>query len=100
MRIIDKASWQIDGGLDPIIVVEHFKRVFQWLADKKFLTAEGKEVVKIGIDQSVSLHERLVTPEGLAFLAKSYDIYLKNNPYGSDKDSSALEKYYMSYQLM
>ena len=98
MKIIDKASWQIDGGIRSSIVVAHFKRIFSWLEAKGLLTQEGKEVLEFGIDDSVSLHERLVTPEALAFLDAKYDDYLKCNPYGKDSDSSALEEIFADFQ--
>ena len=31
MIIIDKAVWQIDGGVPEELVVNHFKTVFLWL---------------------------------------------------------------------
>ena len=98
MKIIDKASWQIDGGIQSSVVVAHFKRIFSWLEAKAMLTQEGKEVFEFGIDDSVSLHERLVTPEALAFLSAKYDDYIKRNPYGEDEDSSALETIFADYQ--
>ena len=100
MKIIDKASWQIDGGFPPYIVVTHFKRVFSWLEEKDLLTQEGKEILEFGIDDSVSLHERLITPEALAFLDAKYDDYLRHNSYGEDEDSSALEAIFTDFQLI
>jgi len=97
LQIIDKAAWQIDNGVQPSVVITHFKRLFSWLAAKDMLTAEGKEVFEIGIDDSASLHERLVTPEALAFLLSAYDEYIKNNAYGTDTDSSVLESVYAGY---
>jgi len=100
MKIIDKASWQIDGGIQPSVVVAHFKRMFLWLDDKAMLTHEGKEILAFGIDESVSLHERLITPEALAFLETKYDDYLKRNPYGEDNDCLSLEVIFTDYQNM
>jgi hypothetical protein len=98
MKIIDKASWQIDGGMESSIVVAHFERIFKWLAKNDMLTPEGKEIIDGGIDESVSLHERLVTPVALAFLEASYDAYVKNNSYNNDENASALEAAYASYR--
>jgi len=98
MKVIDKASWQIDGGIRHTDVVAHFRKIFTWLATKGLLTAEGKEIMEIGIDESVSLHERLVTSEALSFLEATYDDYVKSYPYGTDEDSSALEKSYAAFQ--
>jgi hypothetical protein len=98
VKVIDKAAWQIDNGLQSTIVVEHFKRLFLWLDSKDMLTEEGKELLKAGIDGSVSLHERLITSKAMDFLDMSYDSYMKSNTYGTDKDSSALGMLYERYQ--
>ena len=98
MKIIDKASWQIDGGIQPSVVVAHFKRIFSWLEEKTMLTQEGEEILAFGIDESVSLHERLVKSEALDFLDAKYDEYLRRCPYGEDIDSSALEAIFEDYQ--
>ena len=99
MEIIDKASWQIYGRIQPSVVTAHFKRIFSWLEAKGLLSQEGKEILEFGIDESVSLHERLVVPEALVFLDAKYDDYLKHNPYGEDEDSSVLEAIFSEYQL-
>ena len=100
MKIIDKASWQIDGGIQPSVVVAHFEQMFSWLDKKGMLTHEGKEVLAFGIDESASLHERLITLEALAFLETKYDDYLKHTPYGEDNDSLSLEVIFADYQNM
>ena len=43
MVIIDKAVWQIDGGIPEDLVISHFNTVFTWLDDHKMLSVEGKE---------------------------------------------------------
>ena len=43
MVIIDKAVWQIDGGIPEDLVISHFNTIFTWLDDHKMLSAEGKE---------------------------------------------------------
>ena len=43
MVIIDKAAWQIGGGIPEDLVISHFNTVFTWLDDHKMLSAEGKE---------------------------------------------------------
>ncbi len=43
MVIIEKAVWQIDGGIPENLVISHFNTVFTWLDDHKMLSAEGKE---------------------------------------------------------
>lgn len=73
MKIYDKASWHIDAGEDYKEVIEKFKVIFSILESKNMLSEEGKEILEIGIDESISLHERLLTGEGNLFLEKHYD---------------------------
>lgn len=101
MIIIDKAAWQIDGGVPENLVTSHFKTVFSWLDNHGMLTAEGQEEMEDGIDDTVSLHEKLVTSEGLAFLEKCYDEYLSiiaKDKYGLDIEGEELEKIYRKYK--
>ena len=42
MVIIDKAAWQIDGGIPEDLVISHFKTLFTWLDEHKMLLAQGK----------------------------------------------------------
>lgn len=81
MKIYDKAKWHIDGGENTKEVIEKFVVIFTVLKSKNMLSDEGKEVMEIGIDGSVSLHERLLTEEGNVFLEQNYDsiINLKSN---------------------
>ena len=57
MIIIDKAVWQIDGGVPEELVVNHFKTVFLWLEKHDMLSVEGKEELEDGIDDCASLNE-------------------------------------------
>lgn len=97
MRIIDKAAWQIDGGLQEETVVKHFKNVFTWLNLHGMLSEEGKEELEGGIDDSASLNEDLVTSEGLDFLEKYYDHYIASIEYGGDECCKELENFYKIY---
>ena len=67
MKSYDKASWHIDGGEPEYKVVDRFKAVFLFLADKELLTADGIETLEFGMDSSVSLNSTMVTDEGNAF---------------------------------
>lgn len=100
MKIIDKAVWQIDGGVSEELVVKHFTAVFLWLDQHEMLSDEGKEELDDGIDSCASLNEDLVTLEALGFLEKCYDGYLKTlegGKYGSDFSTTELEKIYLIY---
>ncbi|QDW74150.1 hypothetical protein FND36_08990 [Lachnospiraceae bacterium KGMB03038] len=101
MVIIDKAAWQIDGGIPEDLVIRHFDTVFTWLADHKMLSAEGKEELEDGIDDGSSLNEEMITIEGLAFLEACYDEYLRviaKDKYGIDFNGEELEKIYKKYR--
>lgn len=97
MKIIDKAAWQIDGGVQEETVVKHFKNVFSCLNLHGMLTEEGKEEFEDGIDDSASLNEDLITPEALEFLEKYYDTYIASIEYGWDEGCKGLNDFYKSY---
>ena len=73
INIYDKAQWHIDAGEKEEIVVKKFKILFDFLNEKNLLTDEGKEIIEIGVDCSVSIHERMVTKEGKEFMTNQYD---------------------------
>lgn len=77
MKVYDKASWHIDNGEDKVDVLSRFSLLFDFLEKKNMLTSEGKELLELGIDSSISLHERLVTDEGKKFLEANIDELLK-----------------------
>lgn len=81
MKIYDKANWHIDAGENQQEVIEKFKVIFSVLKAKNMLSEEGKEIIELGIDSSISLHERLLTSEGNTFIEDHYDsvINLKSN---------------------
>lgn len=101
MVIIDKAAWQIDGGVPEQLVVNHFKTVFLWLGKHDMLSDEGKEELEGGIDDCATLNEKLITKEGMGFLENCYDEYLKvvaKGKYGTDYNGDELEKIYDQYK--
>lgn len=73
MEIYDKAIWHIDAGEDKNKVLNKFKVIFSFLKQKNMLSDEGLEILDIGIDSSVSLHERLLTTTGKDFIEQHYD---------------------------
>ena len=72
LDIYDKAQWHIDGGEDPADVVNRFGSIFDELHEKGMLSDEGEELYALGIDSSASLHDRLLTPEGRAYVREKY----------------------------
>lgn len=73
MKIFDKAKWHIDAGENEKVVINRIKTVFEFLDKNGLLTDEGKEMLEIGIDDSISLNEKMVTKKGYDFLEKHYD---------------------------
>lgn len=96
-RIIDKASWHIDNGMPKEQVVTHFKFIFEWLRKNKLLSEDGKEILDIGIDSSISLNEKMLQKEAFNFLEKYYDEYIKSVQYGIKEDEKLLDKYYTEF---
>ena len=81
MKIFDKASWQIDNGMNEEVVIAHFKFIFEWLKEHNMLSPSGLEILDIGIDEDVSLHEGLVNERGLHFLDEYYDKLIADSQY-------------------
>lgn len=77
LKIYDKAQWHIDAGEDAASCVKRIKVVFEFLQEKGMLSDEGKEMIEIGIDSSISLNERMVTAQGKRFLERCYDDILQ-----------------------
>ncbi len=103
MQIIDKASWQTDGGVPAELVVSHFRTIFAWLRDHDMLTDEGLEELEDGIDDCASLNDELINEKGMRFLESCYDEYLKavaKELYGKDTGGETLEKIYAAYSGM
>ena len=81
MKVYDKASWQIDNGMDTDIVLNHFNFMFNWLNENGFLNGEGKELLDIGIDESISINERLLSEKGIKFMDVYYDELIAESNY-------------------
>ena len=98
-KIIDKASWHIDKGVPKKQVVSHFKFIFNWLKKNNLLSEDGKEILDIGIDESISLNEKMVNKKGLNFLKYYYDEYISSINYGVKEDEKLLDKYYNLFMI-
>lgn len=97
MIIYDKAMWQIDNGISDETVKRHFDLVFNWLAEKEMLSNEGKEVLNIGIDSSISLNEKMVNQRGNEFLNKYYDNLIRQSNYDVLSEKGILDKMYSDF---
>ena len=79
MKVYDKAQWHIDAGMDKGVVLKKMEVLFDFLNSKGLLKEEGKEMLDIGIDDSISIHERMLTEEGNRFLEAKYDTVINTN---------------------
>jgi hypothetical protein len=73
LKIYDKAKWHIDAGEDSGVVIDKLKAVLEFLDKEGMLTSEGKEILDLGVDSSVSIHERMLTDKGRNFMESNYD---------------------------
>lgn len=95
MKIFDKAQWHIDEGEDVDVVVGKFRSVYMFLEKNELLSEDGKELLELGIDSSISLNEQTVTENGSAFLDKYYDEVIN---YGAHLIAEELEKRYRQFK--
>lgn len=92
MKIFDKASWQVDNGMSEEVVISHFEFIFEWLNEHDMLSPDGLEILEIGIDEDVSLHECLVNETGLHFLNEFYDKLITDSEYDVACEKVLIEK--------
>jgi hypothetical protein len=95
LKIYDKAAWHIDGGEDEKEVVAKFKAIIEFLDSKGMLSKAGKEIIKSGIDESISIHENMLTNEGNNFMDTCYNNIINKS---SKSIKSALEREYDVYK--
>ena len=75
-KVYDKAAWHLDGGESIHSVLTHFTFMMAWLSKNGLLSTEGKEIEELGVDDSISLHSRMLTEKGNAFMEKYCDKYI------------------------
>ena len=73
LKIYDKAQWHIDAGENSKAVIDKLKVVLEFLDKEGMLTSEGKEIMDLGVDSSISIHERMLTEKGINFMESNYD---------------------------
>ena len=66
--VYDKASWHIDAGEPADRVLAHFKFIMNWCNQNNLLSDEGEEILEFGIDDSISIHSRLLNERGNMFM--------------------------------
>ena len=84
LTLYDKASWHIDAAEPANDVIERFRKIINWCNAHNSLSAEGMELISIGIDDSISLHSRLFTATGNKFMQWMFDA--TPNPYGVEEE--------------
>ena len=47
-----------------------------WCKQNNLLSDEGEEILEFGIDDSISIHSRLLTERGNLFMTKYYDTFI------------------------
>lgn len=94
IKVYDKAQWHIDAGENADSVIDRLTALFRFLDEKSLLTGEGKEILDLGIDSSVSIHERMVTEKGKMFMEECYDNVIDKR---ADEMIEALEREYKSF---
>ena len=77
--VYDKASWHIDAGEPEDRVLSHFKFIMNWCNQNNLLSDEGEEILEFGIDDSISIHSRLLNERGNMFMKKFYDTFISAN---------------------
>lgn len=97
MIIYDKAAWQIDGGIEPRKVIDHFSFVFNWLKQHNMLSEDGLEILDFGIDIEVSLNEKSVTKNGADFLNLYYDNIIEQSKYEISFESELFDSSYSQF---
>ena len=85
LKVYDKASWHIDSGQKEAEVIMRFRKIFQFLAEKGFLSNDGIEVYEFAMDSSVSLNTTMVNEDGAKFLDRYYEDVLKNSSANVEK---------------
>lgn len=79
MKIFEKASWHIDAGENKSEVLRKIELIMQYLKEHNMLSPEGIEIYELGIDESISITERMVTPKGYSFLDERINEFLASD---------------------
>lgn len=73
MTIYDKANWHIDYGENEKEVLARYSLWMEYLHGRNMLSQDGEELFELGVDESFSLTDAMVTKEGNDFLEKEYN---------------------------
>lgn len=85
-KVYDKANWHLVNGMSLEIVLEHFSFFMNWANTNNLLSHEGKEILELGVDESISLHSRMFNDMGIKFMENFYDKFIS----AQKKDEAAM----------
>ena len=89
--VYDKIQWHLNEDHD--MAINRMKTLLSFLNEKGLLSEEGKEILEFGVDESTSVHERMLTDDGKDFMDACYDKAL-----GSKNFSDALSQEYSDWR--
>lgn len=95
-KIYDKVSWHFpEGNNCPNLnaAKHHFNVIMDWLNKNQFLTEEGKEALKIGVDSDFSLTSDMINEKGNDLLSATYQDWLNSIGYSCETDTAVLDEH-------
>jgi len=92
--VYDKVSWHYPEGkncsnLEAAKV--HFFAVMKWLKKNSLLSAEGEEILELGIDSDFSITSSMLNEKGNEVFKKHYSSWLKTIDYSKNVDTKILD---------
>lgn len=93
VTVYDKISWHYPEGRNcPSLEVakQHFSILVKWLDKNELLSAEGKEILELGIDADFSVTSSMLNEKGNVLLKEKYSRWLKTIDYSNDIDLTIL----------
>lgn len=75
-KVYDKANWHLINDMSKELVLKHFSFIMNWANNNQLLSDEGKEILELGVDESISLHSRMFNERGNKFMENFYDKYI------------------------
>ena len=92
--VYDKVSWHYPEGKNcPSLEAAkvYFLAVMKWIKENGLLSAEGEEVLELGIDPDFSITSSMLNKKGNDVLKKQYSSWLKTINYYDNIDLKILD---------
>lgn len=83
-KVYDKVSWHFPEGKNcPSLEValNHIEIIMKWLNENNLLSAEGVEMLEIGIDSDFSITSTMLSKNGNEIMSQNYSEWLKTIRY-------------------